>query len=69
MRYGSGGLPSQSAPSTDTTGEVFVFNVAPGDFTVSGLAANGDPLRSHTLSAMAEGSAIALLQPYVGAPP
>ncbi len=63
VRYGSGGLPSQSALSTDTTGEVFVFNVVPGDFTVSGLAANGDPLRSHTVVGDGGGFTIALLQP------
>jgi hypothetical protein len=63
VRYGSGGLPTEGTTSTDATGEVFVFNVAPGGFTVSGTAANGDSLRSHVVGGVGDALTQALLQP------
>ena len=63
VRYASGGLPSPSATSTDASGEVFVFNVAPGGFTVAGKDANGDTLRSHDVIGVGQGLTVALLQP------
>ena len=60
--YLSGGLPSSSATSTDSTGIGLVFNVPPGTVNVSAMA-NGMTLRSHSIEGVAGIVTTAAIEP------
>lgn len=63
VRYnGSNGLPSSTGTMTMADGLGYVFNVAPGQVTVSGTG-GGVTLRSHAVNARADQVTTTLIQP------
>lgn len=62
VRYNANGLPSSSATSTSTDGIGYIFNVAPGDATVS-ASGGGLTFPSHTVEVRAGVVTTTLIHP------
>jgi hypothetical protein len=62
LYYVSGGMPSITATATDASGLVYIFDVPPGDVTISGTYTDV-LLRSHVVQAYAGALTLTDLQP------
>jgi hypothetical protein len=62
IRYTSGMLPSAGATATDTSGLAFVFDVPPGDVTVSAQVGSMT-LRTHVVAVHADANTTTAVRP------
>jgi hypothetical protein len=62
VKYNAGGAPSSSATSTASDGIAYLFNVAPGNVTITATG-SGHVLRQHVVTAHADAVTLTQIQP------
>jgi hypothetical protein len=62
LRYSAGGIPSQTAMATDSTGLALIANVTAGNVTIM-ASASGHTLRQHVVNARADAITLTEIQP------